>query len=141
MKRKQVWRYYCEYCNKSNCSASHMKHHEDHCTMNPQRKCGMCGYMDEIRLLDIPLMLKKLPDPSEYTTEDSFGISYDERYLNEVVLKMIQSQTSCPACILAVLRQAKIPVPAVTDFNFTEECQSLWQDVNADRNRATKGYY
>lgn len=37
----------------------------------------------------------------------------------------------CPACMLAALRQAKIPAPCAEGFNFTEEAKKIWSDINS----------
>jgi len=36
--------YYCDFCKKKGMSKHHMSKHEMSCTMNPNRKCGLCGY-------------------------------------------------------------------------------------------------
>jgi len=41
MTRRQVWRYKCDFCKKSNCSGPSVKKHERGCTNNPARICGM----------------------------------------------------------------------------------------------------
>lgn len=42
-------RYYCDYCNKGNGSASAMKRHESGCTKNPERACKMCETVGNIQ--------------------------------------------------------------------------------------------
>uniref|UniRef100_A0A6M3Y154 Uncharacterized protein n=1 Tax=viral metagenome TaxID=1070528 RepID=A0A6M3Y154_9ZZZZ len=39
----------------------------------------------------------------------------------------------CPACIMAALRQAKIPVPMAEKFNFTAEMKNIWDGINESK--------
>jgi len=50
--------------------------------------------------------------------------------VNAALSKLRDLCGSCPACILAALRQAKIPVPVATNFNFTSEMKDVWADIN-----------
>ena len=130
MKVKKVNRYYCEFCKKSGCSVFHIRRHEERCTMNPNRKCGMCATMAEEQP-NMEDLLAILPDPAQSWIEDEFGKSYrPPPSLNEAIDKLRGVANNCPACILAALRQKGIPVPA-TEFNFTKECKSFWSDINA----------
>lgn len=40
-----------------------------------------------------------------------------------------EAANNCPACILSVLREAKV----FADFNWADEVKSFWNDVNAAR--------
>lgn len=42
MKRRRVWQYMCDHCDKKSCSASHLSVHEKSCTGNPNRVCRIC---------------------------------------------------------------------------------------------------
>ena len=53
-----------------------------------------------------------------------------EQSVNNALPKLRDACGNCPACILAALRQKGIPVPLATGFNFTQEMQSLWADIN-----------
>ena len=138
MRTKKVNRYYCDYCKKSGCSASHMSRHEKRCTMNPNRKCGVCGLMEE----EQPAMselLKVLPKASDYPpVEDEFGgqtLPQELLDLTEAAMPRLRKvANNCPACILAAIRQSGVPVPAVSSFDFTTEMKGVWSDFNdADR--------
>jgi len=62
--------------------------------------------------------------------------SYDTTYLNQTLLPLLREKTgNCPACILAVLRQAEIPVPAVSDFHFKQGCEDVWSCFNEAQRR------
>lgn len=83
MIKKKMWRYYCEFCGKGGCSASHMKKHEEHCTMNPDRKCGLCEVAD-----------------LEQQKMETLIYAHVKGDLRSV-------SNECPACMLAALRQSK----------------------------------
>ncbi|GAF80064.1 unnamed protein product [marine sediment metagenome] len=135
MRVKKVNRYYCDFCKKAGCSGGHMKKHEERCTLNPNRICGMCKTMDE-RQPDLKKLIGLLPNIKEYEKYNSEYeyMEYDVSNLKphlKGVLKIIRGKTNnCPACILAVIRQAKIPVSLVEDFNFSKECKQFWNDFN-----------
>lgn len=138
MKRKKVWRYYCDYCKKAGCSGGHLKKHEERCTLNPNRFCGMCNFMD-IGQRDLSEAKQLLPDPKDYKNEENdYGFTEYKKGLGEAVEKAMPAlrdfTDSCPACILAALRQKEIPVPLVTSFNYTKECKAAWQELN-DQNQ------
>ncbi len=133
MKVKRVNRYYCDFCTKAGCAGGHMKKHESRCTLNPNRTCGYCKLLekDQPNLLDIITLVPKI---REYQHEDEFGfvctLTKFDAIANES-LKMVRKKTgNCPACIMAVYRQAGIPMPILTEFNFKKECQSIWNDFN-----------
>jgi len=142
MKRKKVWRYYCEFCKKASCSGGHIKRHEERCTMNPNRVCGMCKMTDNEQV-DIKDMLAILPDPKEYIIERDLSISYVITF-SDVVSEAMESLRelvgNCPACIMAALRQKGIPVPMAEGFHFSDECKSVWGEINEKNLSAMRGY-
>ena len=138
---KKVNRYYCEYCKRSMGHAGHMKKHEKHCTMNPNRECRMCDIVDSER---IPLneLIKILPQPRR--REEIINnelVQCDIANIGEIkeAFKVLRDKASnCPACILAVLRQLKIESYLV-DFNFKKETDSAFSSYNDAR--AEEGMY
>ncbi len=99
--RKNV--YYCEFCKKKGLSSGHMKHHEQHCTGNIDRRCGMC----ESKPKYAPLIAKykaQMESHSVTTSDD------DNDYIEWVIDKkpdlddIAEDCEFCPACILTVLR-------------------------------------
>ena len=137
MKTKKVNRYYCDFCKKAGGSAGHMRRHEKHCTLNPRRTCGVCKLIeaDPPPLSDLVAVL---PDVEKYT----IGISPEHTFhsgltgdANFALKKLREAAENCPACILAAIRQAGIPVPLVTDFDFTTEMEAVWAKVNAENAR------
>lgn len=112
MKTKKVNRYYCDFCKKSGGSSYHMKEHEKHCTMNPDRQCRMCE-IAEVEPLDIAEIIPMLPKASAYTEKEDlgpWGVSerVDFEAHGKAVMAFIKDKTLCPACTLAILRQGKI---------------------------------
>jgi hypothetical protein len=135
---KKVNQYQCEFCGKRGLSASHMTKHEKRCTMNPGRICGMCGMVEQKN--DVRELMAILPNPvlmaqNEY--EESMDIFHLEnvKEIEVVLLKLREVSGNCPACIMAALRQKKIPIPAITAFNFTKECQAFWHEWNEKNNK------
>ena len=137
MKRKKVWRFYCEFCKKAGCSGGHIKRHEERCTMNPNRVCGMCKMTDNEQI-DIKDMLAILPDPTEYIIKDDFLVSFNvafDKIVDDALSKLRELTGNCPACILSALRQKGIPVPCAQNFHFKAECDNVWADINEANNQ------
>lgn len=88
MKRKRVWRYYCEFCDKSGCHAGYLKKHERHCTNNPDRECGKC----------------KIAGLNTKPVEELVEILGNGDTKN--VEKLRDATSGCPACMLAAIRQS-----------------------------------
>lgn len=121
MKIVRKLRYYCDFCKKSGASAYHMRNHEKHCTLNPDRECRMCSLMDNAqKSLQVKISL----------AEDKFGIVYNIAPLREHF-------GNCPACILAYIRQNKIDA----NFIYKEEVASFFKDYNDEKNNDFYVYY
>ena len=133
MRRKKVWRFYCEFCKKSGCSGGHISKHEKRCTNNPDRFCGMCK-MQDLKQPSLQDMKALLPNPDTYAKQSEYGIGVEyvglDVAVEEVMEKFREAAGFCPACIMAALRQKGIPVPLVTSFNFTAECKEWWAEFN-----------
>jgi len=132
MRRKRVYRYYCEHCKKSNCSLPAMRKHERRCTMNPERECGMCMAAENYQI-SVRKLTSLLPNPNDYLIKTEWGDEFHANFDKALkpALEALRSKAdNCPACILAAIRQAGIPGPAVRDFNFTAECKTFWNDIN-----------
>lgn len=132
MKTKTATRYYCDYCERSSDSASHMARHEKHCTMNPERQCRVCGFLE---LHQKPMIVLRgcFPIKTDVMVQDEFG--YTVTYLGslkigEGLTKLRELTENCPACILATIRQSGIPVPAVEGFDFMAEMAAAWTSFN-----------
>lgn len=130
MKKIQRWRYYCDFCKKAGQSGGHMKNHESACTLNPGRVCKMCKKMGHVGQPEMPTLLATLPTPPKPATEMNRDDETALRVLVEAAMPELRVLTNnCPACILAALRQKKIPVPIVESFNFRKEVDAIFQDI------------
>lgn len=135
-------RYRCDYCKKSGGSAYHMQKHESGCTLNPNRKCGICGFGNGVAelalLMPDPAPIKD-PRPMVILDRPSDGDDYNEiedafrAECNAALPAVRAAVENCPACIMAIIRQRGIPVPVVTDFNYKAEHTSYWDDKNAEQ--------
>lgn len=140
MRVRKVNRYYCDFCKKANLSRFHMANHERGCTLNPARVCGVCKLVDDGRDCDyvaVPLadMVAMLPDPQLYPLIiDGQDVgSFDDtltRVANAVLPALRNAAGDCPACVMAAIRQRGIPMPMVTDFNWTKEMADVWASIN-----------
>ena len=116
MKRRQCWRYTCDFCKKSNCSASSIKQHELHCTMNPNRVCRMCARVGDKQApmpdLIAAIRYAAVPGFEEYKVED-LGGDFGKIGVPPMKVQKIDALRTvahnCPACILAAMRQASEP--------------------------------
>lgn len=135
MKTKIKTVYYCEYCGRHRLTSHSIKKHEEHCTLNPHRVCGMCG------LSDLTPLLEKYRNRFKIEKEEAeFGTTLNEVQLKwvwtdgEVTIEDIQDDVEgCPACTLAILRQTamdRYPSP-LDGFDYQKARKEWWQEVNA----------
>lgn len=85
-----------------------------------------------------------LPDPTEFLATnwgDVLAAAQEKLALDLAIAmpKLREEVENCPACILAALRQKKIPVPIVDGFDFKAEMQAIFSDLNS--NGSGQGYY
>lgn len=150
MRKVQRWRYYCDFCKKAGNSGFHMRNHEASCTLNPARVCKLCPRIGEVEQADMAAMLALLPDPAQFM--ETIPAQYERGFLNEplcvaheytrineeafkpllvpAMLALRKLANDCPICILAALRQKKIPVPIVDGFDFKSELSDTWAEIN-----------
>jgi len=111
-KTKKV--YYCEFCKKHGLRKDMMERHEQKCTMNPDRVCGLCGYAH------IDREIKKYTEAYTVIKETSDNHSFiTERVIwhTTLTLKDLRNEVECPICMLTVIRQAKLNKwPQCSDF-------------------------
>ena len=138
MRKKRVWRYYCDFCKKANCSQSAMRTHEAHCTNNPDRMCRMCDLL-ETRHTPLEALTALLPDPEMPDTRADFEI-WDGRpsplyaALSEALPLLRSKADGCPVCVFAALRQAKIPADKEL-FDLKAECKAALEDIESKHHR------
>ena len=83
-------------------------------------------------------LLGLLPDPTKHDlvyVAGDLNYSYTQLLIEFSMSALRDATHNCPACILATLRQAGIPVPMVESFRFAEESR-VWLTVfrkQADR--------
>lgn len=137
MKTKTVKRFYCDFCGKGGCYSSNMRRHEEHCTLNPNRKCGLCEIARETPK-PIAELVALLPDPKQYERHEPadaplhYGTDlYDA--INAALPELRNVTGNCPACIFAALRQSGLPLEMADGFQFKQELADFWQETNADR--------
>jgi len=143
MKTVKRNRYYCDFCKKSGGYAGHMRKHEERCTLNPNRKCGVCGMIEETQepiavLLDCLPEFDSLKIPCGYGSNDiNDGYSIADSFKTEALkfTKALRDKANnCPACMMAAFRQKGIPIPEIKElglYDFTKEMQSIWSDINS----------
>ena len=137
MRTKKVNRYYCDFCKKSGCSGGHIKRHEKRCTMNPARECGMCKMLGQ-EPPDLQSLIALLPTVETQRRKDYSDDgrnSYDYFIcIDEASQKALREASgACPACMMAAIRQRGLPVGTADKFNFSQECRSIWSDINASQ--------
>lgn len=140
MRERTVKRYYCDFCKKAGLSKFYMQRHEDHCTMNPNRGCRMCVFVNGGNGTPIAEMLALLPDP--ITTSSLCELDSEYQKFAETVnasLAPIRLITdNCPACIMAAYRQKGIPIPMLNEFDFKKESAEVFSHHNQEN--ADYGY-
>jgi hypothetical protein len=130
MRVKMVNRYYCEYCKKAGCSKHHMQHHEDHCTMNPNRECGCCEKTGREQP-NIVVLMALLPGPPQVKYWDELTETGFVDKLAKAMPALREAADNCPVCILSALKQKGICV-YLTDFDYKAEIKAYWKDHYED---------
>lgn len=138
MKTKRVLRYYCDFCGRSGGSAFHMKRHEECCTLNPMRKCGMCAISDDLHdhTLDELSVIVKTAKITVVPTDALYDCGYVSLSIeneDEVLKDLEIASNGCPACMLAAIRQSKYP-EVFQSFNFKQRQKDFWDIINEVKN-------
>ena len=124
--------YYCDFCNKRGLSAAHIKWHEESCTANPNRKCGLCEGRD------INKYINELKDRFEIIKcepDEFMGNTLEIKWKgNPIKLdEILEFTEGCPNCTLAILRQTKLNYSIFGfKYNYKEEIQSWWSEKNKE---------
>jgi len=125
----------CDFCGKRNWSPGHMRKHELHCTMNPDRECRVCKMVEGEQKPIAELMAVLPPTPTR--ADDEYGYSMivglTEEQVNATIPALRAVCGACPACMMAALRQRGIPVPMATVYSFKADMASLWSDIYESR--------
>ncbi len=116
MKKRQVWRYYCEFCGKASCSGGHMRRHEESCTANPERICRMhANWIEEPQPTMASLLATiKAKRPGELVSFEPYSNDFHRQDMEHAAAwaslmeSLEEVAHGCPNCILAALRQSRI---------------------------------
>ena len=129
MKSRHVWVHVCDYCGKKLYRKPSMEKHEKTCTLNPQRVCGICRIAENVqpKMSDL---LAVAGIPADYIGEDTDIEEWNVEKLNTMIPKLKEVAGYCPACVLAALRQAGLPAPLATEFDFKSMLKEIWDGVN-----------
>ena len=135
MKTKKVSRTRCEcdHCGKKNWSPPHMKTHEEHCTMRPDRVCGVCSELLQEEQTPIGELMALLPDPSGRWVQNGDIRSLPAEFEAEVeaaIQALRDAANSCPICMLSAIRQRGIPAPIAASLDVKKEMASIWKEQN-----------
>ena len=129
MKRKMMWRYYCDFCGKGGCGASAMSQHEKRCTLNPNR---VCGFHINLKIIDEPQVpIEELRAILGTYPGGGFEDSEEDAKL---VDELIDAANGCPACVLAAIRQenaTRKPADEIFPFafNYKRETERAFADA------------
>lgn len=135
VKTKKV--YYCEYCNRHRLTPQSIRDHEKGCTMNPNRTCGM----DCENGLNIPDYVAELKARFEIVEECEWNGFRDVRtervvwHGEPITIDEILTKTDgCPACTLAVIRQAGLNHWELgLKWDYQQAKKEWWAERNAER--------
>ena len=116
MKTKLKKVYYCDYCKKHGLRKDYMKYHEEHCTLNLKRKCGLCKRIDSIE--PIINKYKNINRIEDLVNVPKQSINID---------KLKEDVDYCPVCALTVIRCAELKN---VNFDYKKEVDSWWDNVN-----------
>lgn len=127
MTRRQVWRYQCDHCKKSNCSASSIARHEKGCFRNPARYCDLCEVQwprpELIAVASETHELKRV-----YLTGDPYEFSSLPAPDAVAIVERLDTEAdTCPCCILSAIIQAK--VKDILPFDF-KKARDDWDEEN-----------
>jgi hypothetical protein len=122
MKTKQVTRHYCDFCSKGSFKKPTMAAHEAKCFLNPARKCGMCEETHGATAYGEWVIL--LRDQAE------------DRQIGEGAVAWLRKVVDdCPACMLAVIQQAKVIAFDVFDYRKERDAwrgEMIREEIRAD---------
>uniref|UniRef100_A0A6M3LLJ2 Uncharacterized protein n=1 Tax=viral metagenome TaxID=1070528 RepID=A0A6M3LLJ2_9ZZZZ len=132
MKQVKKWVYYCDYCKTRRIAKWAMEQHERHCTMNPNRTCQMCSFTDgEGSVEGLPEMIEIIKTDVAKLGGDVELFGIDEQS-QSLVLDKLKGITTCPACLLAAIRQSGFAGIFYDAFDFKKEKEALFREHNAD---------
>ena len=130
MKAKTKTVYYCDYCKKH--SLRPLAKHEQYCTGNPNRQCGLCGRTET--LSGIIALFKKQTGYIEKQGEYEIEL---QNICQPHIKDIMEELENCPICTFAVIRQVglhKYPFD-MEGFKLENELKLWWDAVNAEQTK------
>lgn len=113
--------YYCDFCGKKGMQKSKILKHEEHCTLNKNRKCRLCNNSHskqvEKWLSSIKTMDREYLDSQEFITD-------------------LVKDIDCPNCVLTVLRCSDTQN---YNYDYKKELKEFWEVHNKEET-AYEGY-
>lgn len=118
--------YYCEFCTKH--SLRSLITHEQHCTLNPNRVCGLCKRQEP--LSNIIQRLKSQMSYSSLDTNNCLKIEgIKQPSLDDIRTKF---DYNCPVCILSTIRLTGLnKFPYTIEFDYKKEISDWWTEINS----------
>lgn len=123
--------HYCDFCKKHHHAKRAMENHERGCTLNPDRTCRMCGRE-----------ASRSPSIREMVAAIDLQLNQGMLVVSDEQFEKFQAQAeSCPACVLAVIRQLRrerkagafVIGSAMNSWNYKQACEQFWREVNKSR--------
>jgi len=134
VKTKKV--YYCEHCGRYRLTPQSIRDHERSCTANPNRVCRM-GCENGIDLAEVIAAFKARFEIVREQVEWPLG-AWTERIVwhgNPITIDEVLTITEvCPACTLAVIRQAGLNHILTGDgWDYRKAQREWWAERNYER--------
>ncbi len=116
MRSRALTAWYCDHCKSRRFTRPAMVRHELSCTANPERKCHICCGDPQTGAADLPVLIAFCKEVA--------GKSHDGLTLRkDDTDKLRELCDSCPACMLAAVRQANV---YAVDWDAKLEFKSFW---------------
>lgn len=131
MKEALRKRYWCDHCKKGGCSRYHMAIHERGCTLNPNRRCGVCSAM-ELEPAPLIALVAYVTLKAQWYAGPDDESKYPGFLGDEHLKPLRELAANCPVCMLAALRQAKC-IASRGVFEMKKELEGLWAERREER--------
>jgi len=122
IKLKKV--YYCDFCKKHGLVSWAIKKHEKHCTLNPDRECGLCKKKG-VNKKGIKFIQKAFKEMTSHRIDGSINAKDVKKF--EDAVKELSDELECPVCVFSVLRQSEIEM-SWGNYDFKEEMKKYWEE-------------
>lgn len=127
--------YYCDFCKKYRLTSNSIKVHEERCTLNPDRECGVCEksickdkiMYDEI-IKRIEEAYKVLESHREKEWPNGIVMTFVKEFENVIV--QIANEIECPVCMLSIVRQSG--KQEYCNYDYKKEMQEYWKRKNEE---------